>query len=164
MVKCTATIMAVFHGTNVIIVHLPRNRRSSTVMYAHFHRVDPTIFALTCEKSIKLSNNWTIDWLYWHWTAAPFDRFASYDISHSINRFHTLKTLNFVGLYIFAIDSEKINMKRKQTENNRFGCVMFLCDENVKFHNKVRDHLHRTVILFFLFWLTNCIVDRVVAD
>lgn len=61
VVKCTATIMAVFHGTNVIIVHLPRNRRSSTVMYAHLHRVDPTIFALTCEKSIKLSNNWAID-------------------------------------------------------------------------------------------------------
>lgn len=67
-VKCIATIMAVFRDTNDTIVHLPKNHRSSTVMYAHFHHVVPIIFALICEKSIKLSTKLRdqIDWLLSH--------------------------------------------------------------------------------------------------
>lgn len=54
------TVMAVCHVTNGITAHTHKKPHTFTVICAHSHRDDPTIFAHTCVPNIKLYNNlWT---------------------------------------------------------------------------------------------------------
>lgn len=48
------TVMLMFRVTNDIIVHTHKKLHTYTVIYAHFHHDDLTIFAHTCVPNIKL--------------------------------------------------------------------------------------------------------------